>query len=338
MFAIAYRMLGSVGDAEDIVQEAFLRYHQAVSDGTAIESPKAYLATVTTRLSIDSLRSARARREAYVGPWLPEPLVASTTAAGSATAGGVLAGSFEAGSYEAGSYGAGSFSVGSYGADPAWHAVESDSLSMAFLLLLERLNPVERAVFLLHDVFGYPYGEVAAIVGKSEANTRQVAARARRHVSENKPRFEVSRAQRDELASRFFDALDGGDLDGLTGLLAEDVVVYGDGGGVPPSWPHAIVGAERVARLLHGVARQIRERDGRLERVDVNGQPGAVCYDADGGVVSAFCLDIADGRVQTFRSVINPAKLGHLGPLTTFREDLQRPPQPGPPATPSPTA
>jgi RNA polymerase sigma-70 factor (ECF subfamily) len=285
MFAIAYRMLGSVGDAEDIVQEAFLRYHQTVRGGTTVESPKAFLATVTTRLSIDALRSARARRETYLGPWLPEPLLADPAAA-----------------------------------DPARQAADADSLSMAFLLLLERLNPVERAVFLLRDVFGYEYREVAGIIGKSTSNTRQLAVRARRHVSENKPRFEVSRARQQELASRFFGALGGGDIGGLAGLLADDVVVYGDSGGTSPSWPRPIAGAERVTRLLQGLARQIADLGARLAQVRVNGQPGAVVYDREGAVVNVFCLDIAAGRVQTIRSVINPAKLGHLGQLSTFRE------------------
>jgi RNA polymerase sigma-70 factor (ECF subfamily) len=299
MFAIAYRMLGSVGDAEDIVQEAFLRYHQAVSRGTTVESPKAFLATVTTRLSIDSLRSARARRESYLGPWLPEPLLASPAAA----ADPAVAAAIEA--------------------DPARQAAEADSLSMAFLLLLERLNPVERAVFLLRDVFGYEYGEVAGIVGKSESNCRQLAVRARRHVSENKPRFEVSRSRREALARRFFDALGGGDLDGLAGVLADDVVVFGDGGGTSPSWPRPIAGVERVSRLLVGLARQIGEGGARLAQVPVNGQPGAVVLDSGGAVVSVLCLEIAAGRVQTIRSVINPAKLGHLGRLSTFREDAK---------------
>jgi RNA polymerase sigma-70 factor (ECF subfamily) len=282
-------MLGSVGDAEDVVQEAFLRYHQAVRGGTAVESPRAFLATVTTRLAIDSLRSARARRETYLGPWLPEPLLADPAA------------------------------------DPASQAADADSLSMAFLLVLERLSPVERAVFLLRDVFGYGYGEVAGIVGKSEANCRQLAARARRHVTDARPRFEVSPAEREQLAARFFAVLAGGeDVDSLAGLLAEDVVVYGDSGGVPPSWPRPVTGAQRVTRLLQGVARQIRDYGARLEPATVNGGPGAVVYDPDGGIINVFSLEIAGGRVQVIRSVINPAKLRHLGAVTTLRETLDR--------------
>ena len=285
MFAIAYRMLGSVGDAEDIVQEAFLRYHQAVSEQASVESPRAFLATVTTRLSVDFLRSARVRREAYLGPWLPEPLLADPAAP-----------------------------------DPARHAEDADSLSMAFLLVLERLNPVERAVFLLRDVFGYGYDEVARIVGKSESNCRQLALRARRHVTEHKPRFESSRQQRETLAARFFAALADGAVDDLVTMLADDVVVFGDGGGTSPSWPRPIAGRDRVSRLLAGVGQQIGEIGARIERAEVNGQPGAVVYDGDGGVISVFCLEIAGGLIQTFRSVINPAKLRHIGPLTTLRE------------------
>jgi RNA polymerase sigma-70 factor, ECF subfamily len=290
MFSLAYRMLGSVGDAEDVVQEAFLRYHRAVTGGTGVESPKAFLATVTTRLSIDQLRSARARREAYLGPWLPEPLLADPGAP-----------------------------------DPAMLAEEADSLSMAFLLVLERLTPVERAVFLLHDVFGYGYPEVARIVGKTESNCRQLAARARRHVSDHKPRFEASQERREELAAKFFGALAGGAVDDLAAMLAEDVVVYGDGGGTSPSWPRPVAGRDRVHRLLAGLAGQIRDLGIELRRAEVNGQPGAVLRDRDGAVVSVFCLEIAGGAVQTFRSVINPAKLGHLGPLTALREQQQAP-------------
>jgi RNA polymerase sigma-70 factor, ECF subfamily len=192
---------------------------------------------------------------------------------------------------------------------------------------------VERAVFLLRDVFGYEYGEVAGIIGKSPGNTRQLAVRARRHVSENKPRFEVSRARQQELATRFFRALGDGDIDDLAGLLADDVVVYGDGGGTSPSWPRPIAGAERVTRLLQGVARQIGDYRARLTQVQVNGQPGAVIYDHEGGVVSVFCLDIAAGRIQTIRSVINPAKLGHLGRLTTLRDAARSRPLEDPPAS-----
>jgi RNA polymerase sigma-70 factor (ECF subfamily) len=322
MFSIAYRMLGSVSEAEDIVQEAFLRYHRAESgpdsaSGRAagrapVDSPKAYLSAVTTRLCIDYLRSARARREAYVGEWLPEPLL--TGAAGAAGAGAGLGPRVQPGRPAPAS---------GLGADPAGLAEQADTLSMAFLLLLERLSPVERAVFLLHDVFGYGYDEVADIVGKSEDNCRQLALRARRHVSERKPRFEASRGKREELASRFFAAVGGGDMDGLVAMLAQDAVVYGDSGGTRPSWPRPIAGRDHVGRLLLGLSEQIRQVGIEIAPAEVNGQPGALFLDAEGRLVNVFVLDIADGQVQTVRSVINPAKLAHLGPLADI-EGLRR--------------
>lgn len=186
---------------------------------------------------------------------------------------------------------------------------------MAFLLLLERLSPPERAVLLLHDVFGYGYPEIAGIVGRSEDNCRQLALRARRHVSEHRPRFEASRRKREELASRFFQAVGDGDLDGLVSMLAADVTVYGDSGGVPPSWPRPIFGRDKVARLVISLGEQIRAVGATIRLSEINGQPGALLVDADGALVNVFVLDIADGQVQTIRSVISRAKLGHLGPL-----------------------
>jgi RNA polymerase sigma-70 factor (ECF subfamily) len=292
LFAIAYRMLGTVSDAEDVVQDAYLRYHDAVQGGTQIESPKAYLSAVVTRLAIDQLRSARVRRETYVGQWLPEPLLTDGAAA-----------------------------------DPAQLSAESDSLSMAFLLVLERLSPVERAVFLLHDVFGYEFAEIASIVGRSADNCRQVAVRARRHVNEARPRFEASREQREKLADQFVAALSEGDVDGLVRMLADDVVVTGDGGGMRPSWPREIAGRAKVLRLLLGVVEQLRSMRGmRLERAEINGQPGAVVRDADGRLVNVFSFDIVDGVVQAVRSVIARDKLRHLGPLAdieALRETLR---------------
>jgi RNA polymerase sigma-70 factor (ECF subfamily) len=235
---------------------------------------------VTTRLCIDQLRSARARREAYPGEWLPEPLLTDRAAP-----------------------------------DPASAAEDADSLSMAFLLVLERLSPVERAVFLLRDVFGYGYDEIAGIVGKSEDNCRQLALRARRHVSEHRPRFEASRRMRDEFADRFLRAVGDGDMDGLVTMLAADAVVYGDSGGTRPSWPHPIIGRDRVSRLMTGLAQQIRELRITIRRAEINGQPGALFLDPAGLLVNVFVLDIADGQVRTVRSVINPDKLRHLGPL-----------------------
>jgi RNA polymerase sigma-70 factor, ECF subfamily len=276
LFSIAYRMLSSVADAEDVVQEAYLRYHRAAVEA---ESPKAYLSAVVTRLCIDQLRSARVRRETYVGEWLPEPLLTDDAT------------------------------------DPEQTAVDADSLSMAFLLVLERLSPVERAVFLLHDVFGYDFAEVARMVERTPDNCRQIGVRARRHVNDQAPRFETSRAERDELASRFLAAFTDGDVDGLVALLAADVVVQGDGGGHRPSWPHAIAGRDRVVRLLVGLAEGIRELGLEVRPAQVNGQPGATVHDGAGGLINVITLDIADGAVQTVRSVINPDKLHHLGRL-----------------------
>jgi RNA polymerase sigma-70 factor (TIGR02957 family) len=285
MFSIAYRMTGSVSDAEDIVQEAFLRLTRVLRDGASITSPKAYLATVTTRLAISHLRSARVRREAYVGDWLPEPLVTDELGPGPAP-------------------------------DPAERAEMSDSLSMAFLVLLESLSPTERAVFLLHEVFGYDYAEIAEITGKSEPNCRQIFARARHHIDEGKPRFEASREQRDEVARRFFDAVGGGDLTSLLNLLAPDVVMIGDGGGKGQALLEPMHGPERVARFLLGLYRRAEKQGTYVVPTLVNGQPGAVTYDADGRVAGVFALDITDGLVQTVRSVVNPDKLQHLGPTS----------------------
>lgn len=270
LFAIAYRMLGSVGEAEDVVQETFLRYHRA---GVEAESPKAYLATVTTRLAIDQLRSARARREVYPGPWLPEPLVED---------------------------------------ESARHAETADALSLAFLHLLEKLSPVERAVFLLREVFDYPHDEVAVIVGKSPANSRQILARAHRHIAAGRQRFDVSREERDEIARRFFTAWEQGETAALIDLLAPDVTVYGDGGGKAPAAPEPIVGAERAAKALIGWGRQARERGITYRPASVNGEPGMVFHDAGGRVAWVGALEIAGGVVVAVRSVLNPDKLAHL--------------------------
>ena len=305
MFSIAYRMTGSVSDAEDIVQEAFLRLTRALRDGARIATPKAYLATVTTRLAISHLRSARVRREAYVGAWLPEPLVTDELAPATAP-------------------------------DPAERAEMSDSLSMAFLVLLESLSPTERAVFLLHEVFGYDYQAIAEITGKSEPNCRQIFARARHHVDEGKPRFETSRQQRDEVARRFFDAVGGGDLGRLLNLLAPDVVMIGDGGGKGQARLEPTHGSERVARFLLGLFRRAGKEGTYGQPALVNGQPGAVVYDAAGRVVSVFALDIADGLVQAVRSVVNPDKLQHVGPTSDLylRPDADLPWRSWPPTSP----
>ncbi len=285
LFSIAYRMLGSVTEAEDIVQEAFARYHRAVTSHGQPESPKAYLSTVVTRLCIDHLQSARVRRESYVGDWLPEPLLT------------------------------GPDRVGSGSPDPAAAAEQADSLSMAFLLLLERLTPLERAVFLLHDVFGYGYDETAGLVGRSAVSCRQVAHRARQHVEAGRPRFDADASQRDELAARFFGAVQRGDMQALVSMLAADVEVHGDSAGAPVRWRRQIVGREQVGRLLVALGRQLREARGSLEPAGVNGQPGALIRAQDGSLIGVFSVDVVGGQVQTFRSIISPGKLRHLGPL-----------------------
>jgi RNA polymerase sigma-70 factor (TIGR02957 family) len=287
-FAIAYRMLGSVSEAEDVVQEGFLRLHRAREGGKRIESPRAYLSTVVSRLSLDHLRSARVRRETYVGDWLPEPLVASAED------------------------------------DPARKAEMADSLSLAFLVLLESLSPEQRAAFLLRDVFGEPYDRIAEIVGTSEQNARQLATRARRHVEEQRPRFEASREQQEELAARFFAAVEEGDLEGLEELLARDVVLRGDGGGKAPALARAIHGRARVARQLTAGLRALARFRITWRREEVNGQPGALFFDRESKLVAVMILDVADGQIQAVSSIVNPDKLRHLGPLADLDALLRR--------------
>jgi RNA polymerase sigma-70 factor (TIGR02957 family) len=285
MFSIAYRMTGSISDAEDLVQEAFLRLTRALRDGTVIDLPKAFLATVTTRLAITHLRSARVRRESYVGAWLPEPLIESP-----------LNPSREP--------------------DPAAHTELADSLSMAFLVLLESLSPVERAVFLLREVFGYGYQEIAETTGKSEANCRQIFGRARQHIDEGRPRFAASREESEEVARRFFTAAAGGDLAGLLHLLAPDVAMVGDGGDKAVALATPMRGPQRVARFMLGALRRGQRMGVGGEPAWVNGQPGAVFRDAAGRVAGVMVLEIAGGQVHTIRSIVNPDKLRHLGPVS----------------------
>ncbi|MEO8889389.1 MAG: RNA polymerase sigma-70 factor [Jatrophihabitantaceae bacterium] len=283
LFSIAYRMLGTVSEAEDVVQESFLRLHRAVADGTQVQTPKAYLTTTATRLSLDVLRSARRRRESYIGEWLPEPLLQDRTPG------------------------------------PAEHAELSDSLSMAFLVVLESLNPVERAVFLLREVFGYEFEAVAEFVERTPDNCRQILVRARGKVQEKRPRYETSVAQRTALADTFFAACRRGDLGGLKQLLAADVVWHGDGGGKAPAVARSVVGVDKVLRLLVSLLGQGQALGMRIDRVLVNGQPGTISRTAEGQVVSVFELEIADGQVQAIRSVVNPDKLGHLGDVADVR-------------------
>ncbi|MFE3113090.1 RNA polymerase sigma-70 factor [Kitasatospora indigofera] len=276
LFSIAYRVLGSVSEAEDAVQETWLRF-----DGSATRpvSVRAFLSATVTRVSIDVLRSARVRREAYVGPWFPEPLLNDP--------------------YQ----------------DPARSAELADSVSTAALLLLERLSPLERAVFLLREVFGFGFDETAAAVERSEAACRQLLVRARRHMAAGRPRFAADRQERQELAARFFEALKDGDVDGLQQLLAADVQLVGDGGGRAPQLARAVTGAQNVARLLATVLPRLLQVEVTLEQHEVNGQPGAIFRDREGRVLQTMVLDVLDGRVQAVRAVSNPDKLGHLGPV-----------------------
>jgi RNA polymerase sigma-70 factor (TIGR02957 family) len=276
LFSIAYRILGSVSEAEDAVQETWLRFEASPVEPRSV---RAFLSAAVTRVAIDVLRSARVRRERYVGQWFPEPLLADP--------------------YQ----------------DPARAVELADSLSMAALLLLERLSPLERAVFVLREVFDFGFPEVAAAVGRSEAACRQLAVRARKHMAEGLPRFDADRRERDELASRFFDALREGDVAGLQDLLAADVTVAGDGGGKAPQLARVVAGAPNVARLLGTVYPRMALVAVGFEPHEVNGQPGAIFRDGDGRVLHTLSLDILDGQIQAIRVVINPDKLGHLGPV-----------------------
>jgi len=272
-FAVAYRMLGSVSEAEDVVQDAFVRL--ARMPETEVASSKAFLTTVVSRLALDQLRSARARRETYVGTWLPEPLVGVAVT------------------------------------EPG------DTLSMAVMVLLESLSPVERAVFVLHDIFEMDYAEVAAIVEKTEDNCRQIGARARQHVDAKRPRFEASTERRQLLAQRLFEAAGSGDLTSLAALLAADVAFHGDGGGKATAFPKPILGRDHVARVLIALLQKAQQHGVTLERTAVNGHPGAIFRDAQGGLINVFSLDVhSDGQIHTVRSVVNPDKLAHLGPLS----------------------
>jgi RNA polymerase sigma-70 factor, ECF subfamily len=263
-----------VMDAEDVVQEAYLRWQEAPE--VEVRSPKSYLSAVVTRLSIDRLRSARVQREEYVGPWLPEPLLTEGA---------------------------------EYAGDPA---ELDESLSMAFLVVLESLNPVERAVFLLREVFDYDYDEISRIVGKSEPNCRQIARRARQSVAARRPRFERSPEQEERLTRQFVEACMNGDMEGLVGLLSEDVTLWSDGGGKVAAAPYPIQGPERVARFLLGVLRTAPPGFS-TNPTRVNGGPGIVGY-VEGQPTSVVALDIAEGHLRGIRIVVNPEKLRAIPP------------------------
>jgi len=284
LFAIAYRILGSVTEAEDAVQETWLRYDAAATQPASV---RAYLSAAVARVAIDELRSARRRREEYAGPWFPEPLLTEP--------------------YE----------------DPERSAELADSVSMAALLLLERLSPLERAVFVLREVFGFSFGEIAPAVGRSEVACRQLAVRARQHMDAGRPRFEADRRERQELADRFFGAFRDGDVAGLRELLAADVAMVGDGGGKAPQFKKPVSGADRVARLLITMVAGLDQVGCVIEPHEVNGQPGAIVRDRDGRVVTTWALDVLDGRIQTIRAIMNPDKLRHVGPVADGWEVLR---------------
>jgi RNA polymerase sigma-70 factor (ECF subfamily) len=278
LFSIAYRMLGSAMDAEDIVQEAWLRYRTA--DPVAIESPKAYLSTIVTRLSINQLNSARVQRESYIGPWLPEPLLTEGAA------------------------------LPVWGLQsPAQHLAQHDAISMAFLVLLERLTPAERAVFLLREVFEYDYAEIAAILEKSEAACRQLFSRARRYVSEHRPRFEGSAEAHERLVESFLRAVEAGDVDGLTELLAEDVVLWTDGGGKVFAALNPIEGRQNAIRFIIG-SQRFASGPYRAEIAMVNGRSAVLLRLEDGGVFLVINLETDEKRIRAFHIVGNPDKLG----------------------------
>jgi RNA polymerase sigma-70 factor (ECF subfamily) len=262
--------------------------HQALDGGEEIASPRAFVATIATRLAINELRSARARRERYVGEWLPEPIITDGDD------------------------------------DPAQQAEMADSLSLAVLVLLESLSPEQRAVLLLHDVFDYPYREIATIVGRSEDNVRQLATRARRHVEDRRPRFQTTRQQQDELAGRFFAAAQQGDLAGLEALLAHDVELTGDGGGKVPALARSLTGRNRVARTVMNWVRGVTRTPGvSVHPVEVNGTPGAMLLDPQQRLVSVVGLEIARGQIMSINAIANPDKLKHLGPVGDLRSLLK---------------
>ncbi|MGH9030061.1 MAG: RNA polymerase sigma-70 factor [Acidimicrobiales bacterium] len=280
MFSIAYRMTGSVTEAEDLVQEGFFRLERARQSGAVVESPKAYLAAATTRLAIDHMRSAHVRRESYVGTWLPEPIVADLHDS------------------------------------PEQMAELSDSLSMAFLVLLESLSPVERAVFLLREVFDYSYEDIAQIVDKSEANCRQIFVRARQHIGAHQARYEASTEHSQALTRSFLAAAQDGDLDQLVDLLAADAVFCGDGGGKATAVREPLYGRDRVAAFVVALFKQIPRMGVTIEPAVVNGGPGIITHDPQGKVVSVLSFEVLDGSIQTVRGVVNPDKLRHLGAVS----------------------
>jgi RNA polymerase sigma-70 factor (ECF subfamily) len=276
LFSIAYRMLGSVADAEDILQEAFIRWQRAPD--AEIRSTRAFLVTIVSRLCINHLQSARVRREEYVGQWLPEPVVTESNA------------------------------------DPFAISRIDESLSMAFLVLLERLTPVERAVFLLREVFEHEYSEIAQTVGKDEANCRQILRRARQHIAENRPRFNASPEQREQLLANFLQATDTGDLESLVALLSRDAELHSDGGGKAAAIPNLVYGPDNVARAILGSLKKIVPGNLTRRIAQINGEPGLVSY-LEGRPYSVLTLHVSEDRIESIYVVTNPDKLVNLTSL-----------------------
>ncbi|MFF7025701.1 RNA polymerase sigma-70 factor [Streptomyces klenkii] len=272
---VAYRMLGRVTDAEDVVQETWLRWSGA--DRGDVRDPRGYLVRVATRLAVDRLRQVQARREAYVGPWLPEPIATD---------------------------------YGPAVPDTAERAVLADSVSLAVLVVLESLSPLERAVFVLREAFGFPFGEIAVTLDRSEASVRQLASRARRHVDERRPRFTVDPAEQRDLTEKFLAAATGGSIENLLELLAPDVRLVGDSGGKAKAPLRVIETADKVGRFLYAVAHQPRP-EAEVRFLEINGRPGALVL-SGGRPDTAFTLDVADGRIVAVYLVRNPDKLGGL--------------------------
>lgn len=275
LLGVAYRMLGRVADAEDVVQDAWLRWSGA--DRTDVREPRGYLVRITTRLAIDRLRQIKSRGETYVGPWLPEPYVTD---------------------------------FGATVPDTAERAVLADSVSFAVLVVLESLSPLERAVFVLREAFGFPYADIAAMLDRGEPAVRQLAGRARKHVEEGRPRYEVDPAQRRDLTERFLAAAAEGDLEGLMELLAPEVRLVGDSGGKARAPLRVLESADKVGRFLIGAARK-GVQDLSVRFLELNGGP-AVLMLSGGTPDAVFQLDVAEGRVQAVYVVRNPDKLRSL--------------------------
>lgn len=272
LFGIAYRMLGTVSDAEDVLQDAFLRYSAA--HASDIRSTEAFLTTIVTRLCLDRIKSAQHQREAYVGPWLPEPMLTD---------------------------------LPPEARDPAERAADLESISMAFLVLLQSLSPEERAAFLLHEVFDYRYGDIAAFVGKPESTCRQLVSRAKKHIADHRPRFHASPAEHRRVLTSFLQAAEGGDISALMKVMANDVALYSDGGGKATAATRPLFGPERVVKFIGGLPR-LAKTEWRIDLAEVNGREGLVLRE-DGVITGVFSFEVGDGAIHAIYVTRNPDKL-----------------------------